>query len=50
MESVCPKKNESKDLVNETGNCDLAVGNMLKCEEGKIKGENGKNVAIKQQK
>ena len=53
VETVCPKKNESKDLVNETGNCDLAVGNMSKCEEEKIgekgdndKGENDKNVAV----
>ena len=45
VETVCPKKNESKDLVNESGNCDLVVGNMSKCEEEKIKGENGKNVA-----
>ena len=46
VETVCPKKNESKDLVNGTGNCDLAVGSISKCGEEKIKGENGKNVAV----
>ena len=46
VETICPKKNESKDLVNETGNCDLAVGGMSKYEEEKVKGENGKNVAV----
>ena len=46
VETICPKKNESKDLVNETGNCDLAVGSMSKYEEEKVKGENGKNVAV----
>ena len=45
VETVCPKKNELKDLVNETGNSDLVVGNMSKCEKEKIKGENSKNVA-----
>ena len=33
VETVFPKKNESKDLANETGDCDLAVGNTSKCEE-----------------
>ena len=46
VETVFPKKNESKDLVNETGDHDLAVGNKPKCEEEKINGENGKNAAI----
>ena len=40
------KKNESKDLINETSNRDLAVENMKQCEEEKIKGKNGKNVAV----
>ena len=46
VETVCLKKNELKVLVNETVNCDLAVGNMSKCKEEKIKGENGKDVAV----
>ena len=46
VETVFRKKKESKDLVNEIGGRDLAVGNTPKCEEEKIKGENCKNVAV----
>ena len=46
VETVFPKKNESKDLVTVIGDRDLAVGNTSECEEEKIKGENGKNAAI----
>ena len=46
IETVFRKRNKSKDLVNEIGDRDLAVGNTPKCEEEKIKGENCKNVAV----
>ena len=46
IETVFRKRNKSKDLVNEIGDRDLAVGNSPKCEEEKIKGDNGKNAAV----
>ena len=46
VEAVFPKENESKDLVNVMGDRELAVGNTSKCEEEKIKGENGKNAPL----
>ena len=35
-----------KNLVNVTGDRDLAVDNTSKCEEEKTKSENGKNAAL----
>ena len=46
IETVFRKRNKSKDLVNEIGDRDLAVGNTPKCEEEKIKGDNGQNAAV----
>ena len=46
VETVFPKKNESKDLVNVIGDHDLAVGNTSECKEEKIEGENGKNAVV----
>ena len=46
VETAFPKKNESKNSVNVTGDPDLAVGNASKCEEEKAKGENGKNASV----
>ena len=40
------KMNESKNLVNETYDRDLAVGDTPRCKEEKVKGENGKNTAV----
>ena len=44
--SAFTKMNESKNLVNETYDRDLAVGDTPKCKEEKNKGENGKNTAV----
>ena len=46
IDNLVEKKNESKDLVNKIGDHDPVVGNTPKCEEEKIKGENGKNAAV----
>ena len=46
VETVFLKNNESKGLVNIIGDRDLPVGNKSKCEDEKIKGENGKNAAV----
>ena len=46
VETVFPKINEKKNLVNLTGDRDLEVDNTSKREEEKTKCENGKNVAV----
>ena len=44
--TVFTKMNELKNLVNETCDRDMAVGDTPKYEEEKVKGENGKNTAV----
>ena len=46
FETVFPKKNKWKDLVNAMDDRELAVGNTSKCREEKTKGEKGKNAAV----
>ena len=46
FETVFPEKNKWKDLVNATGDRELAVGNTTKCREEKTKDGKGKNAAV----
>ena len=46
LETIFPKKNESKNLFNVTCDRDLVMCNTSKYEEEKTKSENGKNSDI----